>query len=52
MNVLAALAVGGYTLDQAKGFEHAEMMEQLGQGKITRDQAAAHLRKHSRQLER
>lgn len=41
----------GYQLSRAKGVEHAEMMEQLGQGKITRDQAAAHLREHSRQIE-
>jgi|GEM_PF-3371407 len=26
------------------------MMEQLGQGKITHDQAIGHLRKHSRQI--
>jgi len=46
------MLMNGYTLDQAKSFEHAEMMEHLGQGKITRDQVAAHLRKHSRQIER
>ena len=41
------LEQNGYQLQTAKGVEHAEMMEQLGQGKITRDQAAAHLREHS-----
>ncbi|KIT14722.1 type II toxin-antitoxin system death-on-curing family toxin [Jannaschia aquimarina] len=42
----------GYQLDRAKGVEHAEMMEQLGQGHLTREQAAEHLRAHSRPLER
>lgn len=37
------LEQNGFQLQAAKGVEHAEMMEQLGQGKITRDQAAAHL---------
>ena len=36
-----------FQLQAAKGVEHAEMMEQLGQGNITRDQAAAHLREYS-----
>lgn len=45
------LEQNGHQLQVAKGVEHAEMMEQLGQGKITRDQAAAHLREHSRQIE-
>lgn len=40
----------GYQLGRAKGVEHAEMMELLGQGKITRDQAAAHLRDCSEPL--
>ena len=44
------LAENGYSLDQAKGQEHAEMMEQLGQGKISREDAAQHLREHSRPL--
>ena len=44
------LAENGYSLDQAKGQEHAEMMEQLGQGKISRENAAQHLREHSRPL--
>jgi len=42
----------GHQLDQAKGHEHAEMMEKLGQGQITREDAAEHLREHSRPLER
>lgn len=41
------LEQNGFQLQPAKGVEYAEMMEQLGQGKITRDQAAAHLREHS-----
>jgi death-on-curing protein len=41
------LEQNGFQLKSAKGVEHAEMMEQLGQGKITRDQAAAHLREYS-----
>ncbi len=41
------LEQNGFQLQAAKGVEHAEMMEQLGQGKITRDQAAAHLREYS-----
>jgi|TARA_R110002074_G_scaffold331913_3_gene502324 death-on-curing protein len=40
----------GFQIQTAKGVEHAEMMEQLGQGKITRDQAAAHLREHSQAM--
>ena len=46
------LAENGHHLDQAKGHEHAEMMEKLGQGQITREDAAEHLREHSRPLER
>ncbi|WP_272002747.1 type II toxin-antitoxin system death-on-curing family toxin [Roseovarius sp. ZX-A-9] len=45
------LSQNDYELQEAKGLEHVEMMEQLGQGKITRDQAAAYLREHSRQIE-
>lgn len=41
------LEQNGFQLQAAKGVEHAEMMEQLGQGEITRDQAAAHLREYS-----
>lgn len=39
------LEQNGFELQIAKGTEHAEMMEALAQGKITRDQAAAHLRR-------
>lgn len=42
----------GHQLDQAKGVEHAEMMEKLGQGQITREDAAEHLKEHSRPLAR
>jgi len=42
------LEQNGHELQAAKGTEHAEMMEQLGQGKISREDAAAHLRQHSR----
>ena len=45
------LAVNGQNLDQAKGHEHAEMMEQLGQGHISREEAADHFREHSRSLQ-
>ena len=41
----------GHQLDQAKGHEHAEMMEQLGQGQISREDAADHFREHSRSLQ-
>ena len=40
----------GHQLDQAKGHEHAEMMEQLGQGQISREDATDHFREHSRSL--
>ena len=40
----------GHQLDQAKGHEHAEMMEQLGQGQISREDAADHFREHARSL--
>ena len=46
------LEQNGHELQAAKGHEHAEMMEQLGQGKISREAAAAHLREHSRVIER
>ena len=46
------LEQNGHELQAAKGHEHAEMMEQLGQGKISREEAAAHLREHSRVIER
>jgi len=38
----------GHHLDKAKGHEHAEMIEKLGQGQISRKDAAEHFRKHSR----
>lgn len=41
----------GWQLLRAKGVEHAEMMEQLGQGKITREHAAKHFRDHSQPFE-
>ena len=41
----------GFELQKAKGREHADMMVQLTDKKITRDQAATHLREHSRQIE-
>lgn len=41
------LEQNGHHLQAAKGVEHAEMMELLGQGKITREQMASHLRKYS-----
>ena len=41
----------GFVLQKAKGREHADMMVQLTDKKITRDQAATHLREHSRQIE-
>lgn len=44
------LEQNGFRLQAAKGVEHAEIMEELGQGKITRDQAAAHLRGYSEPL--
>lgn len=44
------LEQNGYELHASKGIEHAEMMEQLGQGKISREEAAAHLRKYSTQI--
>ena len=45
------LEQNGHQLQAAKGVEHAEMMEQLGQGKITREQAASHLRRYSLLIE-
>ena len=41
------LEQNGHLLQAAEGVEHAEMMELLGQGKLTREQAANHLRKYS-----
>lgn len=45
------LEQNGQLLQTAKGVEHAEMMEQLGQGNITRDDAAEHFRQHSLSIE-
>ena len=44
------LEQNGHLLKEAEGAEHAEMMELLGQGKITREQAANHLRKYMQPL--
>lgn len=41
------LEQNGHELQAAEGVEHAEMMEQLGQGKLTCEQAANHLRQYS-----
>ncbi len=41
----------GVELQKAKGRELADMMVKLTDKKITREDAAAHLRKHSRQIE-
>jgi death-on-curing protein len=41
------LEQNGHLLQASEGVEHAEMMELLGQGKLTREQAANHLRKSS-----
>ncbi|MGP3699464.1 type II toxin-antitoxin system death-on-curing family toxin [Rhodobacter sp. NSM] len=38
------LVESGYNLEKAKAFEHAEMMEKLGQGHITRAEAAEYLK--------
>lgn len=46
------LEQNGHELQAAKGVEHAEMMELLGQGKVSRKEAAEHLRKHSSQIRR
>jgi len=41
------LEQNGYELRRAVDQEHADMMVELGQGNITREEAAEHLRKHS-----
>ena len=41
------LEQNGYELRSAVNQEHADMMVELGQGNITRQEAAEHLRKHS-----
>ncbi len=47
MATVSFLELNGRSLQKAKGHEHAEMMEQFGQGKISREEAAAYLREHS-----
>ena len=42
------LEQNGQDLRIAKGTEHADMMERLAQGHISRDVAAEHLRAHCR----
>lgn len=44
------LEQNGYELQGAVDQEHADMMVELGQGKISREDAAEHLRKCSRQI--
>ena len=41
------LEQNGYELQTAVDHEHADMMVELGQGNISREDAAEHLRKHS-----
>jgi hypothetical protein len=41
------LEPNGRELHAADGVDHAEMMELLGQGKISREEASEYLRKHS-----
>lgn len=41
----------GHQLREAVAQEHAEMMEQLGQGLIAREEAASHFRLHSDPLD-
>ena len=45
------LEQNGYELPSAVNQEHADMMVELGQGNITREEAAEHLRKHSEAVE-
>ena len=45
------LEQNGYELRSAVNQEHADMMVELGQGNITREEAAEHLRKHSEAAE-
>lgn len=40
----------GYLLEKSEGVKHADMMVQLGQGQITREDMAAYLADHSRQI--
>lgn len=41
----------GYELQSAINQEHADMMVELGQGNITRENAAEHLRKYSKAMQ-
>jgi death-on-curing protein len=45
------LEQNGHQLRSAEGVEHAEMMELLAQGKLSREQAANHLRIYSDMVE-
>lgn len=45
------LSQNGYELQEVKDLEHVEMMEQLGQGHISREDAADHFREHSRSVQ-
>ncbi|MFV1678010.1 type II toxin-antitoxin system death-on-curing family toxin [Phaeobacter sp. JH20_32] len=45
------LAVNGHELQKADGVEYAEMMEQLGQGNISREDMGKYLAEHSGQIE-
>ncbi len=47
MAAVSFLELNSRSLRKAKGYEHAEMMEQLGQGKISREEVATYLRDHS-----
>jgi len=42
----------GFELQKAEGREHADMMVNLTDKKIAREDAAVHLREHSREIER
>jgi death-on-curing protein len=46
------LEQNGYELRSAVEHEHADMMVELGQGNVSRENAAEHLRKHSLQIPR
>ncbi|MFV1563942.1 MULTISPECIES: type II toxin-antitoxin system death-on-curing family toxin [unclassified Phaeobacter] len=45
------LAVNGHELQKAEGIEYAEMMEQLGQGNISREDMGKYLADHAQQIE-
>lgn len=44
------LALNGFNLEQAQEHEHVEMMEHLGQGKVTREEAARYFSEHSNMI--